>query len=512
MIDRMPMDILADPMGYLAPRRGSGPLPLILEFGDSQIPGNAPTDSADPAFNVTATQSITFVKRYLKHYALAASDPITFETDVSGGVRPDHIGGTRGMSMEISMGQVFTAAGLNCVMGSWGVFGMSCAQSIPASTYPTQPPAGPNALAQFIAFGHALEVAQGALTKVILLSEGNNDGANSTDANNLAANSATLATALLAAFPGARIIWIKINADTVNATGVPNEATAISQQAAFFAANPSIVPIYNDDCALFSDHAHFTGDTALTVGQRVAFAALDLLGVARVHPATFPAVLGFGPQLFSAGLSMSPHSWGGAQAGHLEILVRASLTGSGVNNAFADPAGWTLVATTTSASGGATIRVAFYRRAVDASMLTANHGNTAPTTVPAVNSNEFSDIITIGGPNANPTIEASQLSKNDAFGTGLTMAGVTTLGANRTVVMITVGFRTNATPNPVTITGTNLAGVALIRNGTRDSGLSNFCTIDVQTGHLAAAGPSGTGTTTLALASIAIGGMFSIAP
>src|SRR4051812_2084987 len=127
----MPMDTLDDPMGFLGflgAAIGAAPLSQILAFGDSQIPGNAATDSADPAFGAAATQSTAFVKRYLKHYALSASDPIVYEADVSGGVQPDHVGGSRGMSMDITMGQVFTAAGLSCVFGSFGIFGLACAQ------------------------------------------------------------------------------------------------------------------------------------------------------------------------------------------------------------------------------------------------------------------------------------------------------------------------------------------------------------------------------------------------
>lgn len=497
--------------GVSADPIGGAIIPLVLMFGDSQIPGEATTDTADPAFNVTTTLPTTFVQ-FDMHYSQAASDPIVYQADITGGVRPYSVGGTPGLGMQVTLGQVLAAAQLRCVLASFGIFGLACSQSIPASTYPTQPPAGPNVLAQVISRTHALEAQYGAQTRVILLSEGNNDGANSTDANALAANSATLATALLAAFPAARLIWIKINADTVNASGETFESTCISQQATFFAANPSIVPIYNDDCALLSDHAHFAADTALTVGQRVGYAALDLISVARARPATFPAVLGFGPQAFSAGAATNPHSWGGAQAGDLEILIVASLTASGVNNALTTPSGWTLIGTTSSATGGATTRAGFYSRVVDASMISTNHLNTAPTTVAAANTNEFSEIITIRGPNANPTVDTSALSVNNAFNTSLVMTGVTTSGANRAAVLITVGFRTNQTANTVTLTGSNLTGLTAIKNGTRDSGLSNFCTIDVQVGQLAAAGSTGSPTATYGQNTIAVGAVIAIAP
>lgn len=488
---------------------GTDAIPLILLFGDSQIPGEAPTDAADPSFNVTVTQPTTYVQ-FNKHYAQSAADPPTYQTDLTGGVRPYAIGGTPGMGLEISIGQELTRLQQRSVLAVFGIAGMSCAQSLPASTYPTAPP---NVWNQLITRIHGLESSTGSRTAVALISLGNNDGADNTNATNLTANSATLAAALRGAFPGITISWIKINADTVNAAGFTFEATAIANQSTFFSNDSAIVPIFNDDRPLQSDHAHFTADTYLTVGQRFVHLALPALGQPEPRPSVFPSVIGWGPQMFSAGAATSPPSWGRAQAGDLEILVVASLTASGVNNALTTPTGWTLIGTTTSASGGATTRAGFYRRNVDSTMVANNHGFTAPTSVTAANSNEFSEIITIRGPNATvPTIEASQLSVNNAFNTSLTDTGVTTLGANRTIVMVTVGFRTNASANSVTITDSSLANITAIKNGTRDSGLSNFATIDVQTGNLAVAGSTGNPAVTLGLNTIAVGGVFAIAP
>lgn len=485
-----------------------GGIPLILMFGDSQIPGEAATDAADPSSGVTVTQPTTYVY-FDKHYAQAAADPPVYQTDLTGGVRPYSIGGTPGMGMEISIGQELTRLQQHSVLAVFGIAGMSCAQSLPASTYPTTPP---NVWSQLVSRIHGLESSRGAQAKVALISLGNNDGANATDAGNLTTTSATLAAALRSNFPGITITWIRINADTVNAAGFAFEATAIANQNTFFTNDSAILSIYNDDRALQSDHAHFTADTALTVGQRFMRLAMPSLGLTEPRPTTYPAVVGWGPQMFGTG-NTSPASWGRAQAGDLEVLVVVSLTASGVNNALTTPAGWTLIGTTTSASGGATTRAGFYRRAVDSTMITNNHSFTAPTTVTAANSNEFSEIITIRGPNATaPTVEASQLSVNNAFGTSLTDTGVTTLGSNRTIVMITAGFRTNATANTVSITDATLSNITVIKNGTRDSGLSNFATIDVQTGTLAAAGSTGNPSVTMAQNTIAVGAVLAIAP
>lgn len=574
------MDLMDSGFGQLADldelmvtvaRGGGGSKPLVLLFGDSQIPGEAPTDAADPAFNVAVTQSTSFV-HFDKHYAQSAADPPSYQTDIVGGVQPYTIGGTPGMGMEISIGQELTKLGLPCALAVFGIAGLSCSQSLPASTYPTAPP---NIWNQMVSRIHGLESSLGATTKVALISEGNNDGGSSTDAANLATNSATLAAALRAAFPGITILWIKINADTVNAPGFNFVATAISNQATFFANDSGIVPIYNDDCPLQTDHAHFTADTALTVGQRAVKLMLSALGISVPRPAAFPMAPGFAPQTVSTGATQNPHGYGGTLAGDIEILVRASLTASGTNNAFSTPATsftawapstgylvgdrrdangnsyecitagtssgsggpsgtgsniadgtggtavhwkyigqtWVLIGTTTSTTGGATTRAAFYQRTVDATMIAANHGNTAPTIVPGANSNEFAAIVPFRGPSSTAsTIGASALSKNDNFNTSLTFTGFNTQGANRTIAMITVGFRTNASANAVSISAPNLSGITVVRNGTRDSGLSDFCTIDVQTAQLAAQGPTGNPVATFAQSTIAVGALLEIAP
>lgn len=511
----MPMDILTEPMGYLGPRRGAALIPLILKLGDSGIVGEGTTDTADPAFNVTTTQSTAFVW-FDKHFALATNDPLSYQPDVTGGVRPWATGGTPGMDIAVSLGQTLTAQGIRAVIGSFGIFGLSVAQMLSSSNFPTLPPAGPNVYSQMVTRAHALEVARGARTRIAFISADGNDGANSTDANAVQAHNAAFAAQLRSDFPGITIIWLRIHSDTINVAGFPSIGTAMSQQAAFFVADPTIKVLDTDDVAnaLLSDHAHEKSDTQLIVGNRLAWMSIDALGIARPQPATFPMVAGYGPQTFGH-LASTPTSFGGERAGDLEILGVLQLTAAGTNNALVTPSGWTLIGTLSSTSGGSTARAGFYRRVVDSAMLAANHGFSAPTTVSAANAINFAQIFTIRGvnPAVPPTVEASQLSKNDAFGTSLSMTGVTTLGANRTVVMITLGYRTNANANAVTISAPSLTGITVIKNGTRaNDSTSDFGTFDVQIGTLAAAGPTGNPAATLALNTIAVGGVFAITP
>lgn len=487
-----------------------GGIPLILMFGDSQIVGNGTTDTSDPAENDAATQSTSVVRNFDMRYALAAGDPIAYQTDITGGVRPYTVGGAPGMGMQTSIGRTLTTAGVTSVIASFGIFGMSLAQALPTATYPT---VGPNVWTQMVTRTHALEATWGARARYALISLGNNDGANATDAGNVAANSATEAAALRAAFPGITIGWIRINADTVNAAGFTFEGTAITQQQTFFAGDSAIIPIDSDDRKLASDHAHFTSDTADEVGPRAMLAGLDAIAIPRARPSVFPAIAGWGPQKASAGTT-DPAGYGGELANDLEILASVGLTASGANNALATPTGWTLIDTLTSTSGGATLRAAFYKRTVTAAMLAANRGHSAATTVSAANGDNYSEIITLRGVSAGvaPTVEAFQLSANNAFNTTLNLTGVTSLGANRSIVMFTVHFRTNATANAVSMSAGGLTGLTAIRNGTRASGGGNDCTFDVQIGQLPTQGPSGSMTATIAQNSISVGAVLAITP
>lgn len=509
--------LLADPDERIVAIGGSAAIPLILMLGDSQIPGaDSAITNADPAFNATAVQATTFV--YMDKKADLALDNPPSYIEVTGGVQPYPVAGPDSrMSVEISLGQTFTREHVQAVIASIGIFALPCSKMIPSPS-PPYPTSGPSWYASVVTFARGLEAARGARTAVILLSAGNNDGLNSTDSTNLPTNLATLWAALAVDFPGVKIFQFKINADTVNFAGFI--AGTITNQATAFAAHPEIGQVWTDDRALL-DHAHLTADSALEVGSRFAWQALDALGHTRPRPSTFPALMGWGAHLGGIG-AVAPASWGGDQDKDLNILIAVQMRspGGGSMVAIPTPSDWTAQGSQiVSVASDLKVELAVFTRAVTTAMLAANHGNTPPTTVTQTNSFNYAKIITIRSPNpsSTPSIDGVQLTAGNGSGVGpFTWTGLSTSGVNRLIVVITVGYvGAAATPCPVTLSAPGLGSMTVATTGTREDGPTDvFNVLDVQVFNLAAAGPTGNVAATLALSSSfsPAGAVIAIAP
>ncbi len=499
----MPMDILAEPMGYL-----SGSLlvtatvtPGVLIIGDSIAVGEAPTVTADVAYNVTATQSIV----YDAHFSQTSADPPPFQT-LTGNLRPYTIGSSAGMGVELAIGQEFTKAGVTPVILKDAVAGTTAAQWLPGST---TYPAGVGLFGPMVTRAHANETLYGCQVKYIFVILGTNDAADSTAASAFQTNVGLINAGLRSAFPGAVICWAKVNAATD-----PTRlfvSTVRTGLAAARAADPTWDIIDIDDCSLLSDLLHWPGDTCMVGGQRGAYALLDRNGIARVRPATAPVLVGFGPQ--SRGPSgETPQSWGGAMDGDLELLVVEQSTG-GTAAALTTPAGWTLVDAQTSTGGGVQTKGAVYKRALTAGTLAANNGHTPPTSVSTNNAVTGSRIYTYRGPNLNPTVGAVQGSVNDAFGTSITLAGITTTHANALIAMPIGGYRSDNSTNTITVTAGGLTGVISDEQCARANvNLSDSTTTSHTSGTKAVAGATGSATGTSLLNTVMTGWQIEIDP
>lgn len=492
----------------IGPRIGavsSSGTPALVIFGDSNAVGQGTTDTADPAFNITTT--VTSVP-YETQYSQAASDPITWTNLAAGGTRPYATGGVAGFGSEMAIAQSFVTAGRPLVIIKIAVSGTTCAQWQLGSGYPGT---GGDLYTQARTYIRAQAAAHGATVAGFVEFLGGNDGTNSTDANNLQTNLLALSTRLHADFGAALpIVLIKSNANT----SVTFLSTVRAAQVAAAGADSTISLIDDDDLALVSDHLHFTADSYITIGQRIAYTLLSRFSVPATRPSTVPDLVGFGPETLGPGTG-TPSSWGGAIAGDLEVLIAMTMTtGGATNNAITTPTGWTAIANTggTSTDGTNTTRVAAYSRVVDTTMLNANGGHTAATSIAAANSINFSRIYTIRGPNLNPTVDAALVSTNAGFLTGVTISQITTTAANELALIVPGGFRTNFNQNPVTVTFAGLTSLADRGGGNRNNGDSNFGTLDAWTGQKLVAGATGGGTATFSLATLGFVELIGIKP
>lgn len=472
----------------------------VVIIGDSNAVGQGVTDKSDPAFNVTAT--ITAVP-YETQYSQAAADPISWTNLAAGGTRPYAIGGVAGFGAEMAIAQEFLAAGQSPVIIKIAVSGTTCAQWLLGSGYP----AATDLYTQARTYIRAQAAAHGAQVAGFAIFLGGNDGTDVNLANALQANLLTLSTRLHADFGAVPLVLVKSNDNT----DVTFLATVRTAQAAAAAADTTISLVDDDDLNLVSDRLHFNAEAYISLGQRIAYTMLTRLGVSVARPSTAPALMGYGPETYGPGTG-EPAGWGGAIAGDLEVLVAMSLTASGANNAITTPTGWTAISNTasTATDGTSTTRVAAYSRVVDSTMLNANGGHTAATSIAAANAINFSRIYTIRGPNLNPTVDTALVSTNAGFVTAVTINQITPSTAGLALV-VPGGFRTNATANPVTVTMAGLSSLTDRGGGNRDNGDSNFGTIAQWTGR-SAGGATGSGTATFALGTLGYVELIGVKP
>lgn len=491
---------------------------ILLGPGDSnavgQVVGQAAgvDGEADPAFAIMTP--IAGVQ-YKKRYAQASADPINYLTDVTGAVGPYNVAGIENSGFQVPLAQEMTRAGFAFSLLEHAISGIEAKQWTPSANFPTLPGGTLNLWNQTTALADSFGGRVRGQIQVI----GGNDGTNAPDAAACQANLTAIENASIAKW-GSNLAIVMVRNSANQAAAVANLATIQAAQDAVAAAFPSnITEVWTDDLALHSDNLHFNGNSAVVLGQRVAYAMLDRLAVARVRPSTFPQVMCWAPLYTSAAGAFSVVGPGCAIDKDLEVMTVFSQTASGANAAIGTPTTtgaqvWTSRGTATSTDGTSTTRMAVFTRPVTAADLATGHGAMPSSTVPN-NGNPINGarIFVVRSPNASstPSVDVIQTSVNNAFQVGLTLAGVTTTAANELIVAIGGGYRTNATDNPVTMSFTNPTN-PLNLFGSNRTVVVDFITHAVWAAQLAAAGATGGVTTTYSLATLGAGAVIGIKP
>jgi len=494
----------------------AGTLPVILGFPfDSNGVGQTITpDEWDETF--LTTTEVTAVP-YRKIYSQSSNNPIPYLTPITtGGVRQYNVNGVQNQGIQLTFAQEAVRAGFSCAWAELSVSGIKALQCAPGSTFPTLPPGGPNLFSQGLAQGDAVAAALGGVVRAAPIIVGGNDGFDATEAANVGTRLLEIVDGLVAHYPSIKIPMIRQPDFQGIASTVPFLTTIQAGQDACAAARPTTVTLIpTNDLKGHSDHLHYDGDSACILGQRVFFATLDALGIARVRHATTPQIVGWGPQYMGTG-AYSPLPPGCGISGDLEILFAITQLAAGTNNPVNTPTttgtAWTAVGSQVLATAsGTTSRLAIFARPV-----TANRASTATdlTTVPS-NGNTINGgrIVTIRGPNslAVANIELAQLSAGSAFQTAFTVTGGNTLSANSGVIVFAGGYRTNATANPATFSGGNVSGLTRRFTGNRVV-TADFITNACADAVLAAIGATGNFSVTFALNTLGVGAVLGVKP
>jgi hypothetical protein len=152
-----------------------------------------------------------------------------------------------------------------------------------------------------------------------------------------------------------------------------------------------------------------------------------------------------------------------------------------------------------------------YRRALPVGTLAAHNGHTPPSRVTTNNAVSGSRIFTYRGPSLHPSVGAVQGSKNDAFGTSITLAELTTSADHELVVMPVGGYRSDNSVNTISAVADGLTGVCSDEQCTRaNANLSDSTTTAHLSGVKATAGVTGPATCTSLLNTVMTGWQIAI--
>lgn len=491
----------------------------IVGIGDSNFVGQGVGQGTgvDGEFDPTFTVMSPVGGPYNKHYSQSSNDPVPYATDVSGGVGPYNVAGVPNIGMQTVFAAELRRAGYTTALWEHSISGIKALQFVPSASFPTLPAGTLNLWNSTLSRVDGL----GGQVKAMVWIIGGNDGFNSTDANALQANLAAMRTAARTKWgTGLVIVLVRNPAFQGIASTVPFLSTITTAQDNFAAANPGdVVEVFTDDLTGHSDHLHYDGNSYTILGQRVAYALLDKLGIARVRPSISPGVVGWAPLYTSAAGAFSVVGPGCAIDKDLEVMTVFSQTASGANNAIGTPTStsaqpWTSRGTATSTDGTSTTRMAIFTRPVTAADLTTGHGAMPSSTVPN-NSNPINGaricVMRSSTAGSTPSVAGIQTGVNNAFQTGLTLPTLTTGGANRTILGIAGGYRTNANANPITMAFTNPTGPVNLFGSNRTV-VVDFVTHGVWSALQAGAGAIGNTAVTFGLATLACGAALEIAP
>lgn len=453
--------------------------------GDSNGVGIGVGDAADPSFAVgTPIAAVP----YNTHYANGVGPPPTFidypAANTFGPLSLYAASSGQSMGIELTLGSTLLACGAAPTISKFCVSGSTLANEwLPTSTYPA---AGAGNL-------YNLWIAKlksfGGTVKAVTVSLGTNDAAATGTANAFQTNMGTFIAQIRSDLgnPTLPVVWIKTNAAT-SPGDHPGLATVRAAQIAYAGTDTHFALVDNDDLALIGDLLHYTADAYLTLGQRCAIAALDLLGVSRRSVATTPDVMMFGPTAKGSG-NLSVIAPGDVANGDLLMLAVAS----GVaNTAIATPSDWTRVGTTAqSVFGGSSFcQMALFTRAATTAELNANGGHAAPAAYTAADTENIGQMWVVRGPNLNPTVDVSQNTTPNSFTTGpQSLTGVTTTAAHELVLALFAGFCGQAGSN--VLTNGTLANVAKVLDGAHLLPDTNFQLLSLAKGQQATANPSG---------------------
>lgn len=485
---------------------------LVAFLGDSNFMSQGVTTDQASRQDDVLTSNLSCILD--KIYGTASSEPVPIVDKGSGFLRATNVSTFPGFGPELSFGKdIFglyngfstpVSANNRPWLVNFSISGVRIKDFLPLATYGTATPefGGLNAYGAFRARVRASENASGKTLGLLISNLGPNDGANPTDANNVAANWVTFWTQFTADFPTALLILLQMNVNcdaAFNPTLVrPKMALAASQ----IAGSRLVIA---DDLELNSDNIHYGARRMYTIGRRFAAAARDVKGLLPLT-STIPAFRGYGQPEFhpvsGSTTTLKPAAYALTQDRDLQLLMVGSMKNSGSYVAIPSPtvpaSGWTQLGNSTQVTGGQTQGFALFSRPTAQVDLDTNNHNAPGATILLSNDENYAKLFTIFGAGALAldgtvtTFKATSFS-NSAF----VAAGVTTTKDNSLVVIAFVTQGGGLSPGEhFAVTNPNLTNLRIVSDEPYGLSTGNFGVLVVAVGTMENHGPTGNTTIT----------------
>lgn len=474
---------------------------IVAMLGNSQFTSKGcTTDNMSRQPNVFLSNTKVTLS---KIYGTASSEPIPLTDMGRGPLRIANVSTFPGFGPEVSFGKELydllngfgtpvTSSNMPWVV-SFAIDGMAVKQMRKGSTYGTATPAfgGANAYNAFVTRVQSVVSDTGRRLGLLVGDLGPNDGADATDAANVAANWIGLWGELQGDL-GDDFPLILLNMHS--AADAAFRPTVVRPQLALAAATIGCRIIDYSDRPLNSDNLHLGSRRIYTVGGRMAAGARDDMGLMR-RTSSIVAVRGYGEPEYE-GTTQKPAAFPLTQDQDLQLYVVGSMKNAGGYTAIPAPtvpaSGWVTHGNQTQAGGGQTQGAALFSRPVTQADIDANPNGRFPPGAQILLSNDenYGKLFTLFGPTL-PVLDGAVTPFS-----GLTAGGVTTTKANSLVVIAFVAQGGGLAVNEhFTVANVNLANLVIVSDEPYGLSTGNFGILVVAVGTKVA--PGATGNTTL---------------
>lgn len=495
---------------------GEAPRSLYVFWGNSNFGSMGVTTDQSARQDHVLISDPRFVLD--KIYGTSSGEPIPLTDMGRGPLRPANVSAFPGFGPEQFFGpEIFTllngfGAGATESNKPWllsvSVAGARLLDALKSSGYGTATPefGGSNFYTAFVNRVKAARTDSGREIGAMFSDWGPNDGANPTDANQIAARWIQLWSDLQSDLGfGFPLILLQMNPA---ADASFNPSLVIPQQVLAVAGIPGSRLVVPTRLALNSDNIHYGARSIGTLGTDFAAAVRDTRGMP-ARTSAIVAVRGYGqPQYSSAStgaVTFKPFPNGMTQDGDVLLVLAGSMKNVGGFTSIPAPtvpaSGWTTVTGSSrqqALPGGQTQGFALFARQVTQTDLDGNNHLPPDSQILLSNDENYCKTFTLFGPTRFPVLRNfTPFSATSFANTPFSVASINTTRPNALVVLAFVTQGGGVSPNEsFTITNPNLTNITVVTDEPYGLFTGNFGVLVFVTGTMPSPGPIGVTTIT----------------